>query len=197
MHVRSLRLITRTIAVATLGAATAPISLAPVFADELPAADPVVTVVDCDDPTLADQVEAARAAALAAKKEFTDLRGPVAREVREQRKEARAEARQARKELRAATRGPMSAEDRAAAKAARADLRAAQKTLRASHKEAVRALQAERRATKAAWDEAKDAYHDLRDAAEACEADDVDDVDETEGTEDTEVVDETEGTDPA
>jgi len=182
-----MRLIVRGVAVLALGAATAPVSIAPVFADEGTGSG-TVTVVDCADPALADPLVAARQAAATAKKAFTDLRGPDAREIKEQRAEARTTAKQALRILKHAH-GP---EDRAAAKAARADLRAAEKTLRASYKEAVRALKAERRATKAAWDDAKEALHDLREAVEDCETDETDETtDETdestdEGTEGTE-----------
>lgn len=162
MHHRHLRFLARTVAAVALGAATAPVSLAPALAAE---GSGSTVVVDCADSGLPDTLAAARDAAAAAKKAFTELRGPDAREVKEQRAEARRTAKQAARKLEHAH-GP---EDRAAAKAARAELRAAQKTLRASYKEAVKALHADRRAAKAAWDQAKKALHDLQAAAEGCE----------------------------
>ena len=166
MHLRSMRFLSRTAAALALAAATAPLSLAPVYAEE--GSGDAVVVVDCSDPGLADSVAAAGEAAAAAKAAYRDLLGPDAREVKEQRAEARAAAKEARKALRHST-------DKAAAKAARAELRAAEKTLRASRKQAVKALQAERRAAKASWHEAKDAHHALLEAVEACaESDDTD-----------------------
>jgi hypothetical protein len=177
MHVRSKRFLIRSAAALVLCAATAPNSLAPVYAADAPSA-PIT--VDCADPGLADSVAEAQQAAAEAKKAFTDLRGPIERELREQRAEARQAAREARAALRQAK--GHSAEDRAAAKAARAALREAERTLRASRREAVRQLQADRREAKAAWDEAKEAFHALRDAAEACADDEATDPGTDEGT---------------
>jgi hypothetical protein len=87
-------------------------------------------------------LEDARLAAAAAKKSFTDLRGPMSREVKQARAEARAAAKQARSELR----GAKGAE----ARAARAELRAATKTLGKSTAALAKQVKAERKAAKAA-----------------------------------------------
>jgi hypothetical protein len=139
-------------------------------ADELPP----TSTVDCSDATgNATALAEAKLAADTAKRAFTSLRGPMSREVKQLRAEARAAAKQARQELR----GAKGAE----AKAARAELRAAMKTLGKSNAALAKQVKAERKATKAAWDEAKSAYHELRAALEGCEepTDDTGDTDDT------------------